>query len=175
VHLANRKTDITAIDLRADAENIAALVRRSFDTVAKEFGLTPENSPSNPAFTTASTLVDRLAKPNCFCFAAYRQGAPAGFVGLMPAGNGDGGAYEITRLAVLPEHRHLGLGKALLDTASRKARELGAVKVVIGIINDNSVLKNWYKAYGFVETEQKEYPFLPFVVCEMELGLDTLS
>ena len=162
---------IVPLDIRACADEAAELVRRSFATVADEFALTPENCPSNPAFTTAAALAGRLARLGCHCFGMHVDSALAGFVALMPAGSGEGGAWEITRLAVAPESRHNGYGRALMAAALQKAAELGARKATIGIIDKNAVLKNWYRSFGFAETAKKEYPSLPFVVCEMELGL----
>jgi len=162
---------IEPFEISTDAENAAVLICRSFATVADEFALTPENCPSNPAFTTATALTDRLSKPGCYCFGLYLQNILTGFVALMPAGSGEESACEITRLAVAPEYRHNGYGRMLMDVAVQKARESGAEKVNIGIIDGNEVLKDWYQLYGFIETAKKEYPFLPFVVCEMVLKL----
>ena len=159
------------VDINAVADEAAELIRRSNATVASEFAITQENCPSNPAFTTTAALAGRLAKPGCHCFGLRLHGMLVGFSALMPAGSGEDGALEVTRLAVLPEHRHKGYGKALLDASVNKAIELGARKATIGIIDANAVLKKWYLSYGFVETAIKRYPFLPFVVCEMELSL----
>jgi ribosomal protein S18 acetylase RimI-like enzyme len=162
---------VVPLDICANAEAAAELIRRSHATVAEEFALTRENCPSSPAFTTAPKLVERLTKPGCHCFGLYQDGALAGFAALMPSGSGEGGAYEVTRLAVPPGHRHKGYGRALMDAAIQKARELGARKVDVGIINDNAVLKRWYQSLGFVETATKNFPFLPFTVCYMEFAL----
>ena len=59
-----------------------------------------------------------------------------------------GDSYEITRLAVAPEYRHKGYGRALMDKACDKARELGLESIGIGILNDNVVLKKWYDGYS---------------------------
>lgn len=159
---------VSQVDVKEHADTLTALIRRSFAGVAKDFGLTPENCPSNPAFTDAENLIKRLGREDCHSLALYVGEKPVGFAALMPAENG---AYEITRLAVLPEHRHMGYGRMLLDACTAKAYRLGCRKLVIGIIDANTVLKDWYRSYGLVETATKEYPFLPFTVCEMAMEI----
>jgi hypothetical protein len=44
-------------------------------------------------------------------------------------------------------------------------------KVSVGIIDENLVLKNWYRDYGFVQTDIRRFEHLPFVVCFMEKEL----
>jgi len=160
--------NLRRVNIAECSQEAAALIRRSFATVAEEFGLTPDNCPTNPAFTTDSALVSRLDRENCRSFGLYLNDVMAGFAALMPAANG---AMEITRLAVSPEMRHRGYGRMLVDAAMGASRGIGAKKVVIGIIDANTVLKDWYSKYGFVETAKKEYPQLPFTVCEMEMEL----
>jgi len=164
----NAKPDFSLhiIDISEHSTEATSLIRRSFATVADDFNLTPENCPTNPAFTTSEALISRLNRENCYSFGLFSNKEMIGFAALMPARDG---AYEITRLAVAPELRHKGYGKMLLDAAVAKSRELGATKIIIGIIDANTVLKNWYLQYGFVETAKKEYPQLPFIVCDMEL------
>ena len=158
-------TTVRIINIVEYAQKVTELIRRSFATVADEFGLTPENCPTNPAFSTEEAVIFRLNKENCYSLGLFLGEELIGFAALMPAGND---AYEITRLAVAPEHRHKGYGKTLLDAAVNKAREFGKGKIVICIIDANKVLKDWYIQYCFIETGKKEYPHLPFVVCEME-------
>ena len=168
--MLNALPSIIAVDIEKDAEDIALLIRKSFATVADEFSLTPLNCPSNPAFTTSADLVKRLSGADCFNFGLYMNTVLSGFVGLVPVKDYKS-IYEITRLAVPEEFRHRGYGKMLVEATVRKAYELGADKVIIGIINENHILKKWYHSQGFIEVTTKEYAFLPFTVCEMELEL----
>jgi ribosomal protein S18 acetylase RimI-like enzyme len=72
------------------------------------------------------------------------------------------------KLAVLPDKRHNGCGRMLMDFACEIIREKNGNLISIGIINENTVLKNWYIKYGFKEKEVKRFPHLPFEVCFME-------
>ncbi len=72
------------------------------------------------------------------------------------------------KLAVLPEYRHRGFGKKLMDFVFDYVKQRNGDTVSIGIINEYSVLKNWYSDYGFVETAVEQFEHLPFAVCFME-------
>ena len=54
-----------------------------------------------------------------------------------------------------------------MDT-EEKIKELGGNKITIGIVEDNTVLKEWYTANGFIHTGTKQYGSLPFTVGHME-------
>ena len=47
----------------------------------------------------------------------------------------------------------------------------GVKKITIGIIEDNTILKDWYETLGFIHTGTKEFDSLPFTVGFMELAL----
>ena len=72
------------------------------------------------------------------------------------------------KLAVLPQYRHNGYGKKLIAFAKEKAKEMGAAKITIGIIEENARLKNWYASNGFIHTGTREFSHLPFIVGFME-------
>ena len=80
----------------------------------------------------------------------------------------EGGTYEMNDVAILPEYRHYGYGKELLDFCKDKVAELRGAKITIGIIEENSVLKQWYAANGFIHTGTKILDGLPFTVGFME-------
>ena len=96
------------------------------------------------------------------------EGKPVAFVQLVK--NADG-SVEMEKLAVLPKHRHRGYGKELVEHTKVIATELGADKIVIGIIEENTRLKAWYQSLGFIHTGTREFPFLPFTVGFMEYRL----
>jgi ribosomal protein S18 acetylase RimI-like enzyme len=65
----------------------------------------------------------------------------------------------------------MGIGRALLDFAKEKVAEWEGNRISIGIIEENSVLKNWYLSYGFEPTATRKFEHLPFTVGFMELKL----
>jgi len=150
---------------------VCEVIRLAFATVAEEFHLTPQNCQKHPAFLSDSDLAESLQKPGVifFCvFANDSNDALVGFVAIWPKGHG---VYELTRLCVLPAHRHAGLGARLLQAAVQSAKKHGARRISIGIIAENEQLKRWYENHGFTVTAVREYSHLPFTVCEMEREL----
>lgn len=57
--------------------------------------------------------------------------------------------YQIKDIAVLPEYKHKGYGKELIEFAKTKAKELGANKISLGFFDDNLPLRKWYEKQSF--------------------------
>ena len=143
------------------------LIRRAFGTVAEEMGITEQNAPLYTAFITKERLEDTRRKGAVF-WGLFVDGKQVGFVAVEKEKDGH---YWMKRLAVLPEFRHGGSGKALVDTVIAYARSQGEKKLYIAMVNDEKVLKNWYLAMGFKETSVQKFDRLPFSVSFMELDI----
>ncbi len=148
-----------------DVADAARVIRESFTTVARDFALTRDNCPTHASFQTDDGLRERFIRPGAQAYLLLLRGRAVGFVGLLPDKDQ---ALELTRLAVLPNHRADGLGSLLVQYALTTARLQDARAVTIGIIAENERLIAWYRARGFVETERKRFPNLPFGVCYMK-------
>lgn len=142
----------------------ADVIRRSFATVAKDSGWTKENAPGHVSFRTDDQLSNK-SKDGYFPFCLFVGEIIIGFVSLTDKGKG---AYELNKLSVLPEWRHFGYGKKLLDFCIEKTKELGGSKITLDIIEENIILKNWYAVNGFVHTGTKKFKHLPFTTGYME-------
>lgn len=92
-------------------------------------------------------------------YALYAGKKMIGYMSLSKEGDD---TFELHNLAVLPEYRHNGFGKLLLDYAKDSVKKLGGKAIKIGIIEESTVLKNWYMANGFVHTGTKKFSHLPF-------------
>ena len=77
------------------------------------------------------------------------------------------GLCNLERLAVLPGERKRGFGRALVNHVFSEAGKLGCNTIRIGVIADQAELKDWYRGFGFVETESREFSHLPFRVSFM--------
>jgi ribosomal protein S18 acetylase RimI-like enzyme len=153
-------------DELADALSV---LNRSFKTVADELGFTKENAPTNAAFMTLDKLIETTGD-GVSLFGLFEKGVLVGTVALEKAKDNPE-IYYLERLSVLPEKRHCGYGKKLLDFAKKQAALEKAKKISIGTIDSNIILKSWYIEYGFRETMIKSYEHLPFKVCFMELNI----
>jgi ribosomal protein S18 acetylase RimI-like enzyme len=158
---------IKAIVGETNLEISAGILAESFKGVAAEFGLTEENCPTNPAFITRERL-EALREKGVRLFGLFNGERQIGFAALEKAGDG---VFYLEKLAVLPEHRHKGYGKSLVDFACERAMKEGGNVISIGIMDNHMLLKKWYKTLGFIETGTQQFKHLPFTVCFMEKGL----
>ncbi len=158
--------DVPSIKMIAIDELPACLevIHRSFTTVAREFGITERNCPNYIGFTELEKLKKRFDS-GYMMFGLFKGDETIGFFSLSDKGSG---VYELNNLCVLPEHRHMGYGKQLLEFTCDKVRELGGKKITIGIIEENTLLRDWYSQNGFVHTGTMTFPHLPFTVGFME-------
>ena len=150
-----------------ELEECTSVIREGFLTVANEFGITRENAPTNGAFMQTERLAEDRAKGNLM----YKVTKESKIIGFMQLEKSTPGLYYLQKLVVLPDYRHMGIGKALLDFATEKVVQWEGNKISIGIVEENTVLKNWYLSYGFEPTGVRKFEHLPFTVGFMELKL----
>lgn len=144
------------------------VIRGSFITVATDFGLGEKTCPTHPAFISLAKLKE-LKEKGVKTFGLFHDSKQIGFVAIEKS---DDALYYMEKLSVLPEYRHKGMGKLLIDFVFGYVAKRNGDKVSIGIIDKNTMLKNWYRKYGFVETGVKRFEHLPFLVCFMEKKVD---
>ena len=150
------------------------VIRASFLTVANDLGLTEENCPKYVGFVTTAERLQTQLDWGWWIFGLFEEEQLIGYVSISKvSADGDtatvDGLYEIHNLAVLPEHRHKGYGRQLLDFCVAKIKESSGNKINISIVEENTVLKNWYAEYGFVHTGTKKYEHLPFTSGYLEM------
>lgn len=143
-------------------------IRRSFQDVTLRFDLTLENAPRHPSNCTEDWIQKDIERGVTY-FVIENENLVVGCAALEKANSE---VCYLERLAVLPDQRRRGFGKTLVTQVLSQARNLGAKRVNIGIIADQTELKNWYKGIGFVEGESKEFPRLPFRVTYMSYDVD---
>lgn len=143
-----------------ELEECVCVIRASFATVAAEFGFTAENAPRFTAFaTTEERLRWHLSGEYRKMFAFYDADKIVGYYSLLPQESGE---CELSNLCVLPGYRHNGIGEKLLKHALSAAKEAGCASVNIGIVEENTVLREWYETFGFVHTGTQKFDFFPF-------------
>lgn len=159
---------IKAVEIK-DIPECVELICKSFKTIADEFGFTIENAPRFTAFaTTEDKLKWQLTVEKRPMYAFYDNGVIVGYYSILLQDNNE---CELNNLCVLPGFRHKGIGKALLDNAFSTAKELGCVKINIGIVEENIVLRKWYELFGFVHKGKEKFEFFPFTCGYMEKQL----
>jgi ribosomal protein S18 acetylase RimI-like enzyme len=149
----------------SDLVSCVKVIRESFATVARDFKLTELNCPNHTSFMTLEKMQNQF-NIGTQMFGYFCDDEIVGYVSLTKI---DNLTYELNNLAILPEYRHNGYGTELIDFCKAKVKELGGNKIKIGIIEENSILKDWYTANGFIHTGTQKFEHLPFMVGRMEL------
>jgi ribosomal protein S18 acetylase RimI-like enzyme len=157
-------TCIYLVNTNEQFKKSAEVIRNSFIDVAKEFGITKDNVPTNGAFIKPVNI-QAMYKKGINMYGINENSVQIGFVALEKAKES---LYYIEKLSVLPEFRHKGYGKALLDYVCNEVKSKSSGTISVALIDENTVLKNWYKAYGFIQIKKKKFSHLPFTVCFME-------
>ena len=158
------RMDFREVSSDIEMEKCAAVIRDAFKTVAEDLKITKESAPTNPAFLEKDSLI-RMKEKGIVMFGVFENSVQIGFVAIEKA---DTDVYYMEKLAVLPEFRHKGCGRRIMDFVFDYVSGNNGKKVSIALINENSVLINWYIDYGFTVTGTKRFNHLPFEVCFME-------
>lgn len=150
-----------------DLNQCAEVIRVSFATVAEEFNIDVENCPAHPSFITTDKL-DKMVQRGVRIFGLFMDERMVGCVALETSRCN---LCNLEKLAVLPDYRHTGLGRLLVDHIFAEATKAGVATISIATVDEHTVLKRWYEAYGFKVTKIEHFPHLPFKVCFMELSV----
>ena len=140
--------------------NCVEVIRKSFMTVADEFGFTIENAPRFTAFaTTEERLVYQLEQEQRLMFVYFTDDRIVGYYSLLELSEKE---CELNNLCVLEEYRHKKIGEQLLEHAFYEAEKMGCSQVNIGIVEENVKLRRWYEAHGAEHIRTEKYDFFPF-------------
>jgi N6-L-threonylcarbamoyladenine synthase len=103
------------------------------------------------------TFKSELAAKHTYYILALEDNLVVGYAGLskLPGSN----QADIQTIAVREDKRGLGIGKALMDTLTLQATELGAKEIFLEVRADNSIAQKLYKLFGFkqIGTRKKYY------------------
>jgi putative acetyltransferase len=88
-------------------------------------------------------------------FIVYSGGEAVGCVALIPM---DDGVYELSKMAVLPAMRGLGVGRRLLMHAVEQAKVLGAKRLFLGSSSKLQNAVHLYESIGFRHVPAESLP-----------------
>ncbi|MGK9230991.1 GNAT family N-acetyltransferase [Inquilinus limosus] len=145
------ETGLTVRPMRRDAGEaaaVAALIRGAFaDYVGR---LDP---PPSAVRETAESVAELLGR---------EQGlvAEAGgtVVGCLFLQRREGGDIYVGRVAVAPEHRRAGVGRALMAAAEAEARRLGGARLMLGVRLALDGNRRFFASLGFAEGALHAHP-----------------
>jgi GNAT superfamily N-acetyltransferase len=134
------------LNLPAHQQHVLAL------TAAYALDPTGNDGPLPPE--VLERLVPGLkSHPTTLIFLAYKNGHAVG-VATCFRGFSTFAArplINIHDLAVLPEHRGIGIGRRLLAAVEQKARDLGCCKVTLEVQENNTKARHTYEQSGFIQ------------------------
>ena len=152
-----------------DIPACVSIIKQSFKTVADEFGFTEENAPRFTAFAVnGEWLAWQMDAEHRPMYVYEEAGVLCGYYSLHIQEDNE---CELNNLAVLPEYRHKGIGKQLLEHSCSIARDKGCRLMNIGIVEENRKLRKWYEDNGAVHTGTQKYDFFPFTCGYMKKEL----
>lgn len=141
-------------------EEALKVIHKSFETVAKEYGLTKENSRGNAAFLSKDKLINDKKSGNLM----YGFFKDEELIGFMQLKSKDKINYTLENLSVIPTFRHFGYGKLLVNYAKEMVEKHGGSKISLGCIYENKKLCNWYEENGFAFKGKKQFKKYPYIV-----------
>ena len=98
----------------------------------------------------------------------FSEGKIIGYYSLLLGENNE---CELNNLCVSPVYRHRKIGEQLLNHCFTFAKSLDISKIRIGIVEENTQLRKWYEAHGFIHVKTEKYDFFPFTCGYMEQNI----
>jgi len=93
-------------------------------------------------------------------FVVEADGAAVGCVALIP--QAIDGEYELSKMAVSPGLRGLGIGRRLIEYAVAEARAMGATRLVLGSSTKLPNAVHLYESVGFRHVPKELQPASPY-------------
>jgi ribosomal protein S18 acetylase RimI-like enzyme len=136
-----RKADL------ADSRDAAAIV-----TLVDSYAVDPVGGGRPLPADVRERLISALrSHPTTLVLLAFAGDEPAGvavcFFGLSTFKARP--LLNIHDLAVVPKHRGMGVGRALLQAAEQHARRAGCCKLTLEVQDDNNRARALYQSFGF--------------------------
>lgn len=110
-----------------------------------------------------------LEKGGAILIAEY-DGEPVGTVGLVP-GHGDG-ILELIKMSARTDVQGKGIGRALMEAAVSKSRQMGATKIWLETNTKLAAALALYRKAGFRELSGDEVTPTPYDRCNCQMLLD---
>lgn len=141
-----------------DIPEIVALVNSAYRGESSRRGWTTEaDYIGGQRIDAASLAADLEAEPDARLMLLEEDSRLLGCVWLEPAGED---AWYLGMLTVRPDLQAQGLGRRLLEAAEAAARELGARRVRMTVVQVRDSLIAWYARRGYAPTgETRPFPY----------------
>jgi ribosomal protein S18 acetylase RimI-like enzyme len=139
----------------ADLEQIVGLVNDAYRGSSKPPGWTHETALLAGQRIDSAAVSAMIEQVDSTVLVIRHESDVVACVALQRLDNSD---WYLSMLAVDPERQAYGVGKAIMAGAEEFARERGAARMKISVINLREALMAWYERQGYVRTGAVE-PF----------------
>jgi N-acetylglutamate synthase-like GNAT family acetyltransferase len=102
---------------------------------------------------------NKILRKGGHIFMVYLGHQAVGCVALIPLGQG---VYELSKMAVAPELRGLGIGRRLLEHAITQAKQMGARSLFLGSNAKLTSAVHLYESVGFRHVPPGNIPPMPY-------------
>lgn len=145
------KVEIREMRTAADAEAFRAL---NEEWITKYFAL--EDADQKVLADPETAIIGKGGR----IFVVEADGATVGCVALIPQEHE--GEYELSKMAVSPVLRGLGIGRRLIEYAVVQARAMGATRLVLGSNTKLANAVHLYESVGFQHVPKELQPVSPY-------------
>lgn len=132
-----------------DLDRIVDLVNDAYRGASRAPGWTHETHLFAGARVGLATVAGLVDKDRSTILVMRQDGAVIACVALERL---DDSNWYLSMLAVDPAHQTYGAGKSIMAGAEKFARERGAERIKISVINLRNSLIAWYERQGYVRT-----------------------
>lgn len=99
-----------------------------------------------------ASVASELTNPLSLWLADDRDGTVAGYVGSQSVPP----ESDVMNLAVAPEFRRQGIGRALMDALCARLHSLGMTSLTLEVRDSNAAARTLYGGMGFVEVGRRK-------------------
>jgi len=150
--------------IRSELRECLDVLKAGYEDIAIKFGMTEDNCPYRGRTRLPFVEFEKEFLTGYQMYGYFFQEKLVGFLSLVFKEN----RMDIHDLAILPEYQNNGFGSDLMRFAKEKAAERKCERIMLGMIDDNKRLKDWYEKHGFITIDQKRFDTVTYTVGKME-------
>lgn len=143
------------------------ILSRSYENTAVTFGMTEENCPYRGRTRLPLQVFEKEYDEGYLMYGYVYDNQIVGFLSMYLKEN----ELCIQDIAVLPDCQNSGYGSELFLFAKETAQKFHCSKITLGMVYDNTTLRNWYHKLGFKTVDMIHFEKINYIVGMMELSV----
>lgn len=145
---------------KSDLKDCLKIFHQGYETVAIKFGLTEENYPDRGGACLPLQKPQADFEKGALMFGYFCNEKLVGFLGIKMHDNGICSSLTLLHSA----NTAITAAAKLCQPFARKPQKPLGAQSIIGQIEDNKRLRQWYENNGFVNAGYKNYKGAPYTV-----------